>query len=120
MASRSFRAEARRILGSDPARPWLTLLGPDGTPTVVSRGQLGARINEYGAYYQQAGIGPGDTVLIVLKESADLVAAFFAALASGAVPAYYAYPSPKLSVAAFSKAAAAPRVLQRRAAAREL
>ena len=69
----------------------------------MSRGQLGARINKYVAYYQQAGLVPGDTVLIVLRESVDLVAAFFAALAYGAVPAYYAYPSPKQSVAAFTE-----------------
>jgi acyl-CoA synthetase (AMP-forming)/AMP-acid ligase II/acetyltransferase-like isoleucine patch superfamily enzyme len=103
MSSRSLREEARRILGTDPGRPWLTLLDSAGAPTVVTREQLARRIHEYGAYYLRAGVREGDTVLIILKESVDLVAAFVSAICVGAVPAYYAYPSPKQSVEAFGE-----------------
>ncbi|MGE3343061.1 MAG: AMP-binding protein [Vicinamibacterales bacterium] len=97
---RTFRDEITRLIGARPDFPWLTLVSAGGRH-VVTLGALGRRIEDYRAFYRMTGVRHGDLVLIVLKESIDLFASFFAAICHGAVPAYYAYPSPKQTPAAF-------------------
>lgn len=66
--------------------------------------QLAERIHDYCAWYRSLGVRQGDTVLIILKESLDLFASFFAGIVYGALPAYFAYPSPKQSTERFLEA----------------
>lgn len=71
------------------------------TDARFSNDQLLERVADYCDYYRATGVEPGDTVLILLKESLDLYAAFFAGIIFGALPAYSAYPSPKQTAQQF-------------------
>ncbi len=62
---------------------------------------LARRVRDYTLLYSEKGIKREDTILIILKESLDLYASFFAGIIYGALPAYYAYPSPKQSTQQF-------------------
>jgi fatty-acyl-CoA synthase len=97
---KSFRSEAEYIIGRRPDFRWLVLPG-GATEQAFTLRQLGERIHDYCAYYRTQGVRQGDTVLIILKESLDLFASFFAGIIYGALPAYFAYPSPKQSREAF-------------------
>jgi fatty-acyl-CoA synthase len=80
--------------------PWLTLIsGQRSTPYTFR--QIAERTYDYCAFYRAAGVAENDTVVIILRESLDLVAAFFAGIVCGALPAFYFYPSPKQSVDVF-------------------
>jgi acyl-CoA synthetase (AMP-forming)/AMP-acid ligase II len=97
---RSFRSELLRIHAQAPQQQWLTLLrSADEHEYTIE--QLIARVGDYAEFYYNVGIQPNDLILIILKESLDLFASFFAAIIIGALPAYYAYPSPKHSVESF-------------------
>ena len=102
MATKSFRAEVQRIIQIDTECSWLTLLTGQSQRVYSLRG-LEERINDYCAFYHRHDIREGDTVVIILQESLDLFASFFAAMIYGAMPAYYAYPSPKQSVETFGE-----------------
>jgi acyl-CoA synthetase (AMP-forming)/AMP-acid ligase II len=79
---------------------WLTLIsGHRSTPYTFR--QVAERTYDYCAFYRAAGVAENDTVVIILRESLDLVAAFFAGIVCGALPAFYFYPSPKQSVDVF-------------------
>ena len=102
MATQSFRAEVQRITQNNTECPWLTLLSGQ-SQRVYSLRDLEERINDYCAFYHRHDVRERDTVVIILQESLDLFASFFAAMIYGALPAYYAYPSPKLSVETFGE-----------------
>ena len=102
MATQSFRAEVQRIIQNNTECSWLRLLKGQ-SQKVYSLRDLDERINDYCAFYHHNGIHEGDTVVIILQESLDLFASFFAAMIYGALPAYYAYPSPKQSVESFGE-----------------
>lgn len=80
--------------------PWLVIDNGHGAQEYTLQ-QLAERIHDYCALYHRQGVREGDTVLIILKESLDLFASFFAGIIYGALPAYFAYPSPKQSQEAF-------------------
>jgi len=87
-------------LESRAETPWLTLVaGQRATPHTYR--QIAERTYDYCAFYRAAGVAENDTVVIILRESLDLVAAFFAGIVCGALPAFYFYPSPKQSVDVF-------------------
>ncbi len=96
----TFRDIMTRHLAEDPDKAWLTLVSGERAEEHTIR-QLVARTCDYCAFYRSAGVAEGDTVVVILRESLDLVAAFFAGIICGALPAYYFYPSPKQSVEAF-------------------
>lgn len=102
MASKSFQSEAQRIFRNNPDCSWLTVLSGQSQVVYALR-DLEKRINDYCSFYQVHNIHEGDTVVIILQESLDLFASFFAAIIYGAFPAYYAYPSPKQSVERFGE-----------------
>ena len=83
-----------------PDFEWLTLVSGDrATPFTIR--EIVERTCDYCAFYEAKGVAEGDTVVIILRESLDLIAAFFAGIVYGALPAYYFYPSPKQSVDLF-------------------
>ncbi|ONI70750.1 acyl-CoA synthetase [Actinosynnema sp. ALI-1.44] len=57
------------------------VVDPDGA--VVTYGELAARANRYGRGLQELGLTPGDTVVMALPNSADLLALYFAVLQTG-------------------------------------
>ncbi|MBI4662346.1 MAG: AMP-binding protein [Verrucomicrobia bacterium] len=72
---------------------------------VCSMAALVSRTVDYCSFYRRIGLRERDVVLIILRESSDLFASFFAGLVSGCLPAFCAYPSPKQSVASFRQVA---------------
>jgi len=79
---------------------WLTIVDQD-KEEIYSISNLLKRINDFYKYYEQNNIPKKTIILIILKESLDLYASFFAGIIYGATPAYFAYPSPKQSIQAF-------------------
>jgi acyl-CoA synthetase (AMP-forming)/AMP-acid ligase II len=79
---------------------WLTLVSGDRATAFTYR-QIAERTYDYCAFYRAAGVAENDTVVVILPESLDLIAAFFAGIVCGALPAFYFYPSPKQSVETF-------------------
>jgi fatty-acyl-CoA synthase len=102
MATPLFRHALERHFADRPDFPWLTIVsGERSTPHTFA--DLVRRTSDYCAFYRSLGLGENDTVVIILRESLDLYAAFFAGIIHGALPAYYFYPSPKQSVDLFLK-----------------
>jgi len=84
----------------DPNFNWLTICNKEGAKS-FNYNDLYKRLIDYSYLYQSHKIKSDETVLIILKESIDLFAAFIAGVMYGAMPAYYAYPSPKQSIEQF-------------------
>ena len=85
---------------NDPGYQWLTVINKSGTSTYTYK-ELHSRTVDYCQLFNSHHIQFGETILIILKESIDLFAAFIAGVICGAMPAYYAYPSPKQSLEQF-------------------
>ncbi|TSD95699.1 acyl-CoA synthetase [Skermania sp. ID1734] len=68
-----------KIAAADPHR--IALVDPDGNS--LTYGELAARADRYGAGLQQMGLRPGDAVVMMLHNTADLVAFYFAAFETG-------------------------------------
>ncbi len=95
-----FRERLLESLRENPERAWLTVVHGHGEDT-FSCEALQARIVDFTRLYRDRGLRRGDLVLIVLRESLDLFASFLAGVVAGALPAYFAYPSPKQTSDAF-------------------
>jgi fatty-acyl-CoA synthase len=95
-----FRERLLETLRDDPGRRWLTVSNAGGE-SAFTCAQLQARIADFTRFYRDRGIRRGDVVLVVLRESLDLFASFLAGIVAGALPAYFAYPSPKQTTDAF-------------------
>jgi long-chain acyl-CoA synthetase len=67
------------IARDTPDRP--AVVGPDGT--TLTYAELTARADRYGRGFQALGLRPGDTVALMLPNSVDLVAVYFAAAQTG-------------------------------------
>ncbi|RMF73104.1 MAG: hypothetical protein D6744_16075 [Planctomycetota bacterium] len=61
----------------------------------MSYSALLRRAADYAALYRREGLSAGDRVVIALRHSVDLYAAFVGALLGGFVPAMFPFPSPK-------------------------
>jgi len=79
---------------------WLTIINSSGTYNYTYE-DLHKRISDYYHFISDKKVQAGDTILIILKESLDLFASFIASVMLGALPAYYAFPSPKQSKTQF-------------------
>lgn len=88
--------EVVNTINLQPDFQWLTIENSSESYAYTYQ-DLTQRIVDYLQFYQKSQLQPADTVLIVLKESLDLFASFFAGILYGVLPAYYAYPSPKQS-----------------------
>lgn len=76
---------------------FLRLVQADGPDVCLSyRGLLG-RAAGFAEFYRESGLRPQDRVVIILRHSAELYAAFVGALLAGCVPSYWPFPSPKIS-----------------------
>jgi long-chain acyl-CoA synthetase len=67
------------IAEASPDHP--AVVDPDGG--VVTYGELADRANRFGRGFRALGLTPGDTVVLALPNSADLVALYFAVLQTG-------------------------------------
>jgi len=97
---KTFRQRLTDICTATPDVEWITFFGLTASTSSTYR-ELFSRIHDYQAFFREKGLAEGDSVLIILKESLDLFAGFFAGIVHGALPAYFAYPSPKQSIESF-------------------
>lgn len=67
------------IAAAEPAR--VALVDPDGRE--ISYGELTAKANRYASGLRELGLGVGDSVVLLLPNGDDLVAAYFAAIQTG-------------------------------------
>jgi fatty-acyl-CoA synthase len=98
----TFREIIETHLATHADFPWLTLVSGDQSRAFTIK-QIVQRTCDYCAFYRSKGVGENDTVVIILPESLDLIASFFAGIVCGALPAFYFYPSPKQSAGLFLK-----------------
>ncbi len=76
---------------------FLTLLHADRATETLSYGELLGRAAAWANLYRARDLGGGDRVIVILRHSVDLYAAYLGAICCGVVPAMFAHPSPKVS-----------------------
>jgi acyl-CoA synthetase (AMP-forming)/AMP-acid ligase II/acyl carrier protein len=82
-------------------RPFLQLVQDNTAVRDHSYGDCLNRARQWAATYQALGVEPGARVVIILQHSLDLYSAFFGAILHGAIPAMFAFPSPKFDEAEY-------------------
>ena len=75
--------------------------GPAWHPVSLDRAMR--RAAAFAAFYRARGIGPGDTVMLILGPGLDAYAAFLGAMLAGAVPSFLPYPNVKQDAALYWK-----------------
>ncbi len=75
-----------RYAERDPTRPHVHLHGEEQQPHVINYAELLARASSVAAGLTIRGLGPGETVALMLPTSADFFFAFFGVLLAGGVP----------------------------------
>ncbi|HPD29450.1 MAG TPA: AMP-binding protein [Phycisphaerae bacterium] len=96
---------------------FLCLLHADGEPERFSYRDVLNEAGRYTSFYRQAGLVPGDRMVIILRHSLDAYASFIGAILGGFVPSFWSCPSPKISAHEYLKmlasllAGAKPRLL---------
>lgn len=76
--------QLRRHAQHTPDKEAVVFLRPDGTREVHTYGSLNDRVNRFAAALVDAGVGRGDVVAMMSRNSPDYVTAFYAALKLGA------------------------------------
>src|SRR5574341_1128142 len=79
-----------------PDHNTLTFIEEDGSAEQVSAGQFHAAAAAYGAALRAIAIGPEDLVILVLRHSRVLLAAFWGAMYVGAIPSIFPFLTEKL------------------------
>lgn len=96
---------------------FLCLLHADGDPERFNYRDVLDEAGRYTNFYRQAGLVPGDRMVIIVRHSIDAYAAFIGAILGSFVPSFWSCPSPKVSAAEYLKmlasllAGAKPRLL---------
>ena len=75
-----------RFAERDPMRPHIHLHGEEQQPHVINYAELLARASSVATGLTIRGLGPGETVALMLPTSADFFSAFFGVLLAGGVP----------------------------------
>ncbi|MBV8402159.1 MAG: acetoacetate--CoA ligase, partial [Acetobacteraceae bacterium] len=76
---------AESLLSGDPDLPALSACHSGGQQETVNRGELGARVVRLASFLRESGVGPGDRVVAIARNNAEVVIAALAASAIGAV-----------------------------------
>jgi acyl-CoA synthetase (AMP-forming)/AMP-acid ligase II len=93
-----------RILGYTArcdGSPFLTIVDRQQREVSLSLTQLLARAEEWSAHYREAGLQPGDKVVVILEHGEALYVSYLGALLGGYCPAYFAHPSEKIDEARY-------------------
>jgi acyl-CoA synthetase (AMP-forming)/AMP-acid ligase II len=80
----------------DPEHTTLMMIDQEGGEKAVTARQFHRQASNYAHTLQQAGIGPEDLVVLVLKHSEVLLSAFWGALYLGAIPSIFPFLTEKL------------------------
>jgi fatty-acyl-CoA synthase len=71
------------------------VLAQQGKEDPITYARLWRETNRFAALYQARGIKSGETVLIILRHSSDLLFSFFGAILAGVVPSFMPFPTSK-------------------------
>jgi fatty-acyl-CoA synthase len=85
------------LAAADPERAAIRMLHPPEPDTVLSRRHLLDGAAGYARALEQAGVQPGEVVILILPHSEALVFAFFGAIFRGAIPSIMPFLTEKLS-----------------------
>ncbi|MGH7896883.1 MAG: AMP-binding protein, partial [Candidatus Binatia bacterium] len=85
----------------DPDGVAMVFVAEDGTERTMTARDVHAVMAAWAGRLAVAGVGRGDTVLIVLRHTVDLVGAFWGALYAGGVPCIFPYLTEKLDPAVY-------------------
>lgn len=86
------------ILSAPLERPFVTMWHPDRDPefeTLTFERFLG-EASGFSAFYESHGVRQGDTVVLIMPQGVQLMAAFVGAMLRGAIPTILAYPTFKV------------------------
>src|SRR4030095_6093464 len=95
---KSYRTLVDALAAAPRTQPFATMweTNREGEQETVTFGQFLDLAGGYANLYQTRGLGPGDTVVLVMPQSIALLAAFTGALIMGAIPTILAYPTFKV------------------------
>ena len=79
-----------------PDHPSVVLVSEDGSEETVTASQFLANAADYAAALRSAGIQPRDIVVLVMRQSKELLSALWGALYLGAIPSIFPFLSEKL------------------------
>jgi fatty-acyl-CoA synthase len=81
---------------TDPRHPSVILIGEDGREETITAAEFLANATDFADVLRAAGIGPREIVILVMRHSKELLAAFWGALYLGAIPSIFPFLSEKL------------------------
>ena len=81
----------------EPERVTVTLQHPGQPDYPITYRELLERSNDYAKAYANAGVKPGDVVILILQHGKDLVYSFWGAVLLGAIPSMMPFLTEKLS-----------------------
>src|SRR5215213_8221525 len=91
-------ARFARERSGEPALVFVARGRPD---CALTWGELDAVVRRLGGHFQELGMAPGDTVLVLASSPGDQILAFLGAMACGGVPTILSFPSVKQSESRF-------------------
>ncbi|HKQ63017.1 MAG TPA: AMP-binding protein [Candidatus Polarisedimenticolaceae bacterium] len=81
------------LLAAPAERRFVTVWNGEDDESSVSFGEFREQARRLAAQFHAAGLGRGDTVVLILPQGIPLMAAFAGAMLLGAIPAILAYPN---------------------------
>jgi acyl-CoA synthetase (AMP-forming)/AMP-acid ligase II len=99
---RRFSTLVEALLAAPPERPFVTMWNDEDDIQEVTFGEFIDFAKSQAASFHEQGLGPGDTIILIMPQGIHLMAAFAGAMLLGAVPAILAYPNSKADPAKYS------------------
>jgi acyl-CoA synthetase (AMP-forming)/AMP-acid ligase II len=90
-------------LAGQPNRKALTFVGRNGVAETVTAGELLRSVRQCVTLLQARGVGQDDVVVIALGAQIDIVSAFLASVAVGALPSVFPGDAPRLNPMAYAR-----------------
>src|SRR5262249_28936865 len=96
MRAASFSNLIEAFGAAPPERPFVTMWNDEDNIETVSFGTFGRKAESSAAYFQSEGLLAGETIVLIMPQGIELMAAFLGAMMAGAAPAILAYPNFKV------------------------
>ena len=97
----SFSTLIEALTAAPSELPFVTMWNDDDDVRTVSFGEFRRQAESVAGYLQSNGLRAGDTVILIMPQGIELMAAFLGAMSLGAVPAILAYPNFKVEPAKY-------------------
>jgi fatty-acyl-CoA synthase len=89
---------ASNLIHNAPDRLALVPLVPEKPPQSVTHGEYFERAAGYAAYFREAGLKPGELVILIQQPGPEVMYAFWGAMLLGAIPSIFPFLTEKLDV----------------------